>query len=263
LRGANGDFGGRPLVAHGYLGQKLSRYADITHRLSTGYNSKVGAQWAANAVRKKGRNMTQTHSRARKTSTKPENGGTAWAKTRTKNGKSQNGSRDRDTHEIERLIDERRWAKARALLQEELVYNPADHWLWLTLSLTYYEQKKYEPALKCSEWAVHLEPACPLALWHYAGSLLMCGCGAAALAIWTSILSMEVEEVAFGEHGEGMEWALQLINDVHFRVGRYYQSIGRQELAAEAFGKYVHNRQHGVASIYDLAAAKRYLAQAS
>jgi tetratricopeptide (TPR) repeat protein len=148
------------------------------------------------------------------------------------------------------------------MLHEELIYDPADHWLWLTLSLTYYEQKKYEQALKCSEWAVHLEPACPLALWHYAGSLSICGHGASALAIWTSILSMDVEEVAYGEHGEGMDWALQLINDVHYRLGRHYQSIGRDDLAA-AFGKYIHNLERGLGSIYDLATARRHLAKAS
>lgn len=142
-----------------------------------------------------------------------------------------------------------------------MVYHPSDHWLWLTLSLTYYEQKKYEQALKCSEWAVHLEPACPLALWHYAGSLYMSGMEASALAIWTSLLSKDIDEVAYGEHGEGMDWALQLINDVHYRVGRYYQHIGRDDLAAEAFGKYIHNREHGVGSIYELAAVKQHLLQ--
>lgn len=93
--------------------------------------------------------------------------------------------------------------------------------------------------------------------------MYMCAQGASALAIWTSLVSMDVEEVAYGEHGEGMEWALQLLNDVHYRVGRYYQSIGRDDLAAEAFGKYIHNREHGVDSIYDLSVAKRYVARAS
>ncbi|MGH7139672.1 MAG: tetratricopeptide repeat protein, partial [Pirellulales bacterium] len=171
------------------------------------------------------------------------------------------GSRDDMIEAIERHIDKRQWSKARSLLQEEMVYHPSDHWLWLTLSMTYYEQKKYEQALKCSEWAVHLEPACPLALWHYAGSLYMSGMEASALAIWTSLLSMDIDDVAYGEHGEGMEWALQLINDVHYRVGRCYQHIGRDDFAAEAFGKYIHNREHGVGSIYELAAAKQHLSQ--
>jgi tetratricopeptide (TPR) repeat protein len=205
--------------------------------------------------------MTPTRSQATKASTKPANGESSWPKARTKNGKSLTGSRDEQIAAIERYVDNRQWSKARSLLQEELIYHPADHWLWLTLSLTYYEQKKYEQALKCSEWAVHLEPACPLALWHYAGSLYMSGREASALAIWTSLLSMDIEEVAFGEHGEGMQWAMQLINDVHYRTGRYYQHIGRNDLAAEAFDKYIHNREHGVGSIYELTVARRYLSE--
>jgi tetratricopeptide (TPR) repeat protein len=223
----------------------------------------VNRQWAASEARKKGWNMTPIHSPATKAGTKPENGASSWPKARTKSGKSQTGSRDESIKAIEQFVAKRQWSKARGLLQEELVYHPADHWLWLTLSLTYYEQKKYEQALKCSEWAVHLEPACPLALWHYAGSLYMSGMGGPALAIWTSLLSMDIDEVAYGEHGEGMDWALQLINDVQYRVGRYYQDIGRDDMAAEAFGKYIHNRDHGVGSIYDLAAAKRYAGRAS
>lgn len=205
--------------------------------------------------------MTPIHSPATKASTKPANGESSWPRAKTKNGKCPTGSRDDQISDIEQLIAKRQWSKARHLAQEELVYNPADHWLWLTLSLTYYEQKKYEPALKCSEWAVHLEPACPLALWHYAGSLFMSGQGTAALAIWTSLLSMDIDEVAYGEHGEGMDWALQLINDVHYRVARYYQTIGRGDLAAESLRKYVHNREHGVGSIYNLDSAKSYLSQ--
>ncbi len=45
----------------------------------------------------------------------------------------------------------------------------------------------------------------------------------AALVIWTILRDMDLEEVAYGECGEGMDWALQLLNDVHYRVGRYYQ----------------------------------------
>ena len=81
---------------------------------------------------------------------------------------------------IEQLVERKQWKKARALIQEELVSAPTDHWLWLTLSLTYYENKRYEKALACSRRAVELQPDCPLALWHYAGSLYMSGREAAA-----------------------------------------------------------------------------------
>jgi tetratricopeptide (TPR) repeat protein len=163
--------------------------------------------------------------------------------------------------EIEQLVAAKKWTRARALIQEELVSAPSDHWLWMTLSLTYYEQKQYEKALQSSKRAVELEPSCPLALWHYAGSLYMSGRESSALAIWTILLDMNLEEVAYGECGEGMDWALQLVNDVHYRIGRYFQWKGEEEQARASFEKYLHNRSHGVGSIYDEKQVEKYLAQ--
>ena len=130
----------------------------------------------------------------------------------------------------------------------------------MTLSLTFYEQKKYEKALQCSKRAVELQADCPLALWHYAGSLYMTGREDAALAIWTILRDMDLEDVAYGECGEGMDWAMQLINDVHYRIGRYYQWKKDAERACVSFKKYLHNRDHGVGSIYDKKKVMEYLA---
>jgi tetratricopeptide (TPR) repeat protein len=204
--------------------------------------------------------MTRINNRATGKDTKRADGDGSWAKGRNGNGRSRTGSRDKMSARIERYLKTRQWKKARVLIQEQLVYEPADHWLWLHLGLTYYEEKDYEKALKCSQWAVRLQPDCPLALWHLAGSLYMAGNESAAVAMWTSLLHMDVEEIAYGEHGEGMDWALQLVNDVHYRLGRYYQRVGEDRLAAESFRKYLHNRQHGVGSAYELKEVEALLA---
>jgi len=162
---------------------------------------------------------------------------------------------------IKFLLAAKQWAKARALIYDELLSDPADHWLWTTLGLTYYEQRQNEKALKCSKRAVELAPNCPLVLWDYAGALYMNGQESAALAIWTILLGMDMEEVAYGECSEGMDWALQLINDVHYRMGRYFQHKGKEQLARASFEKYLHNRSHGVGSIYTVGDANKYLAQ--
>jgi tetratricopeptide (TPR) repeat protein len=164
---------------------------------------------------------------------------------------------------IERALAEKGWKEARVLIQDELLFQPMDHWLWMHLGLTYHEQREYEKAVECSKRAVQLAPNCPLALWHYAGSLEMAGEGAFALPIWIMLLSMDVKEVAHGDHGEGMDWALQLLNDVHYRMGRYYERIGNNELATESFRKYLHNRGHGVGSVYDLSKAEESLSRVS
>ncbi len=158
---------------------------------------------------------------------------------------------------IEQLLSDKKWKTARGLIQEQLVSKPADHWLWMHLGLTYYEEKNYDQALACSKRAVELEPSCALALWHYAGCLVMMGKDAAAIAIWTILLDMDIGEIAEGECGEGMDWALQLVNDVHYRMGRYFEHKGRDSLARASYEKYLHNRAHGVTSIYDAGPIER------
>lgn len=162
--------------------------------------------------------------------------------------------------DIEKLLASKKWKAARARIQDELVASPSDHWLWMHLGLTYHEVKDYDKALSCSKRAVELEPNCALALWHYAGCLVMTGKDSAAMAIWTILLDMDLDEVADGECGEGMDWALQLVNDVHYRMGRYFEHNGRETLARASYEKYLHNRAHGVGSIYDDAPIKKRLA---
>lgn len=182
-----------------------------------------------------------------------------WARAKTKSAGRLNGSRSKNARLLEDLLEREDWSKAREVIQEELVFGPTDHWLWLHLGLTYYEQRAYEKSLKCAEYAVQREPDCPLALWHYAGSLYMNGNESAALAIWTTLLNMDLDEIAHGEHGEGMPWALQLVNDVHFRMGRCHQWQGNDDLARASFEKHLHNRRHGVGSIYDEKVAEKCL----
>jgi tetratricopeptide (TPR) repeat protein len=165
--------------------------------------------------------------------------------------------------DIEALIARKQWAKARDSIHEALEEAPTDHWLWLTLSLTYYEENKYEKALQCSQRAVELQPSCPLALWHLAGALFMNDREDAALVIWTLLRTMDLEAIAYDECGEGMDWALQLVNDVHYRIARYYQWKEEHELARHSFAKYLHNREHGVGSIYNKEQVEEYLARSA
>jgi tetratricopeptide (TPR) repeat protein len=162
--------------------------------------------------------------------------------------------------DIAELLDKKKWSAARRRITDELLSAPTNHWLWMQLSVTYYEQKNYDKALLCSRRAVELSPDCALALWHYASDLAMSDHEQAALAIWIILLDMDLETIAYGEGGEGMDWALQLINDVHFRMGRLYQHRGQIEPARVSFEKYLHNRGHGVGSIYDAAIARKCLA---
>lgn len=204
------------------------------------------------------------HSRVKERNTRRGSARSLWVKGKKKNAKNRTGFKSSVmTSVIQKEIEAKNWRKARSLIQEELVFSPTDHWLWMTLGLTYYEDKEYEKALECSRRAIELKSNNPLALWHYGGSLYMSGEESSALAIWTLLLNMELEEIAYGDCGEGMDWALQLVNDVHYRVGRYFQWKGESELAKASFQKYLHNREHGVTSIYDKEEAREFLAELS
>lgn len=87
----------------------------------------------------------------------------------------------------------------------------------------------------------------------------MTGQEEAALALWTNLLETDLDEIADGDHGEGLDWALQLVNDVHFRMGRCYHWLNHWDKAARSFQSYLHNCSHGVASLYDVKVAERCL----
>jgi tetratricopeptide (TPR) repeat protein len=188
-------------------------------------------------------------------------GGSSWRKEKKRNAKSRAGSSADTKAAIGRALTAKDWTRARTLLHEELVFAPADHWVWMHLSLAYYEDRQYEKALLCSKRAVELEPQCPLALWHYAGCLYMSGHEDAARNVWTVLLHTDLEEIAYGDCGEGMDHAMRLLNDVHYRLGQYYLWKGEAELARTSFEKYLHNRAHGVESSYDEKLVKQELAK--
>ncbi len=200
-------------------------------------------------------------SQATKKRTTLANGGGSWAKEKTRNARKTTGSKDKAAKAIERLLNAENWQEAQLRLHRELIHAPTDHWLWMMLSQTYYEQFEYDTALECAKRAVELAPQCPLALWHYAGCLSMSGQERAALAIWALMLNRELDEVAFGDCGEGMKWAMQLLNDVHYRMGQIHLFLGEDAQARVSFEKYLGNRQHGVGSIYDSNEVKRELAK--
>jgi hypothetical protein len=89
----------------------------------------------------------------------------------------------------------------------------------------------------------------------------MCYQEESALAIYSLILAKDLEEVAHGDCGEGKAWASQLVNDVHYRMGCLYEFLSQDAQARVSFEKYIHNRSHGVSSLYDLEEARGHLAE--
>lgn len=172
--------------------------------------------------------------------------------------------KDKDlTSKIEKALKKKDWTQARALLERALHENANDHWVLTMLGLTHYEEKDYETALAYTRKALEIKPECPLVQFHLAGSLFMVNRHEEALRVWGDLLDREVESIALDECGEGMDWALQLLNDCHYRMGRCYQFVGDNHKAQLSYLKYLHNRGHGVGSIYDQRTAEECLAKVS
>ena len=216
--------------------------------------------WAAREVRRSGRSTTATRNRAHATSTNMDKGEKKWVRVKTKNGTAPIGSRGDAMTKIEKLIAARQWRAGSALIQDELLSNPTDHWLWTTLGLTYYEAREYAKAQlqqkSCrigAELPLGLMGLCRLFIYEQPGALSVCNLD--------SSLEHGSGGVAYGEDGEGMDWAMQLLNDVHYRIGKYYVREGNNQQAIESFTKYLQNRSHGVGSIYDKAEVEFRLAK--
>lgn len=162
---------------------------------------------------------------------------------------------------IEDHIRREEWKKARVLISKVLKTNKNDHWLISRLATTYYEEGKYEKAMKLEEKARRLAPHCPLVLWGYASALDMLEQEAKAIRIWKRLLDRGEEEIAYGECGEGIRWARSLLNDCRYRIALAYRDLGKLEIALGYLQEHIQKRLPGVPSIYPLPEVKKKLAQ--
>ena len=122
-----------------------------------------------------------------------------------------------------------KWEEARDLIIGELKKYPEDHWLLARLSTTYYEQRKYEDALKLIQKAHDIEPECPLVLWDLAGTLAAVHKPEEAMDYYMAILNKGLEKIANDPCGEGKEWAVSLLVDCFFRMGDCCQQMGHED----------------------------------
>ena len=153
---------------------------------------------------------------------------------------------------IERLLDQERWADARAEIRRQLKKTPDSHWLVTRLGVTYYEERRYRIALRCSEKAFDLAPECPLVLWDYAGDLQMLGRHSEALDLYARLVTQGVEGLLKNECSEGRAKARGLIADSHYRASQSLAALGNKEASDSAFAQCLDLRGPGCRSIYKL-----------
>jgi len=70
------------------------------------------------------------------------------------------------------LFEQEKWQEARQLLEKERVKKPNSHWVYTQLAVTFYEEKKYNDAMKLLLFSRKIKDDCPLTLWHLAGTFV-------------------------------------------------------------------------------------------
>jgi tetratricopeptide (TPR) repeat protein len=159
------------------------------------------------------------------------------------------------------LWDEDRWTELREFLIKWLNEEPDNHWILLHIAEANYQEKHFEQALEYAEKAYRFAPRCPLAMWEYAETLDRVGRHEEAAMVYKKIIRKGINRVAYGECGEGIRWARQIINDSHYVLGVIYAGKGEFALAKKYVKKYISNRYCKYESRFYLREAKKDLAQ--
>lgn len=151
-------------------------------------------------------------------------------------------------NEVEILIQNQMWEKAKHLIEKRLKNEPNNHWLLTSLSTVYYQLYDYEKALDLSIEALDLEPNCPLVNWDYALALQVNNEREEAISIWKKLVERDINDIAYGVCGEGLRWAKSLKNDCRYKIAETYYNIGEYLLANKFIDDHLKNRARGLPS---------------
>lgn len=156
------------------------------------------------------------------------------------------------TNKLDSLIDKEDWTKAKKLLKKELERYPKEYFLITSLSKVYYNSKDYKNAIRLAEQAYEIEPDDVLVVYDYGCALDASKMNRKAIEKWDIILSKDIEEIAFGEFGEGMKWAKSMINDTRFRKALSLFEIKNFKEAKNLIEDHLNNRRRGIYSDFSL-----------
>jgi tetratricopeptide (TPR) repeat protein len=163
----------------------------------------------------------------------------------------------KSSERIEKLIAKQDWPRARALILAKLKKRPDSHWHIARLALTHYEERDYNKARELAIEGLNLNSQCPLLCWEYAGSCSMLDKNKDAIAVYEWLIERGVDELAYGECGEGRRWARSLVTDCYFRTALCYEATGNRRKARAAIKRHLQERGPGCRSIYSIADARK------
>jgi len=166
-------------------------------------------------------------------------------------GMKQNGK-------IKDLIQRGMWEAARTMLQRERERDPENHWVLTQLGVTFYEQRRYEEALRLFLASHGIVRDCPLTLWNLAGTLDSVGKHADATRIYTWILQSNVSPDD-DPCWESKEWTDALKADCVYRLGVCFQHLGNKRKAEHCYRQFLNLLSIGVEGSYTIDDVKRHM----
>lgn len=147
---------------------------------------------------------------------------------------------------VNKLAQENNWETLEKELRKELKKFSDEYWLMTTLANCLYEQKKYSEALKYSKKALMISPDDPLVIYDYAPILKMNGKIKEAIDNWKKIEKMGLNQIAFGEFGEGIRWAKSIKNNVYYHLAITYKEKKNVKEFKRYLQKNLKNRNRGL-----------------
>jgi tetratricopeptide (TPR) repeat protein len=157
--------------------------------------------------------------------------------------------------QIENLVNREDWKAARKVIEDQLVKEPFDHWLWARLSGVKCEQRDYQGAHEAAKRALEIVPDCPLAAWSYASAAEMLGDVENAAKLYSAIFRRGLEQLKHpnkdaNECWEGPKWTSGLMADCLFQFAGCMAKSDLQHKAVEGYLSFISLVDLDVPSIY-------------
>ena len=127
---------------------------------------------------------------------------------------------------LESLKRESNWTGMIKMLKKYAMKYPNEYYVYQQLAATLYIESiaQYQLAFQYAERAMSMEPNDDLNIYTYACALYYVGQLEKSFEYFTKIIKKDILEIAYGEHGEGVRYAKQLINDSVYMTGVYVRT---------------------------------------
>ena len=152
------------------------------------------------------------------------------------------------SEKLNAFFDDDKWLDAKELLENEVKKYPKEYFLITSLAKVCYNLKLYEESLRYAVDAMKIEPDDVLVIYDYGCALSALNRNSEAIRQWNKIIEKDIDEIAYGDFGEGLRWAKSIINDSRYRMAICTLEIGNKEKAKKLIKEHLANRQRGIYS---------------